>query len=405
MSTSKESYAFKKELEELGSIKGQGTELISLYIPYDFDRSSISSKLTDELSQSSNIKSKTTKKNVQGALEKIIHYLKTVNYQIPKHGVAIFCGSFSRETGGHKIQLLTVVPPKEINIQLYRCDSMFFLDPLKEMTASDEVYGIVVMDKHEATVALLSGKKLDIIKNMVSQVPGKTRAGGQSAQRFERLREVAENEFYKRIADIANSSFSELKNLRGIIFGGPGSTKNHFLNEDYLQTRVKEKVIADMSTGYTDESGIREVVNKSGEIIENAEIVQEKKLMDRFFENIARGERSTYGEKEVREAVLEGRVEILLISEAVKMKRIKLFCGSCEKSKELTVKDFKTFRENIPKCECGATFEIVEAKDLYEELSELAEQIGSGVEIISAETDIGKQFMIAFGGLGAILRF
>ncbi len=212
-----------------------------------------------------------------------------MNYQIPKHGIAIFCGSSSREAGGHKIQLLTVVPPKEINIQLYRCDSMFFLDPLKEMTASDEVYGIVVMDKHEATVALLSGKKLDIIKNMVSQVPGKTRAGGQSAQRFERLREVAENEFYKRIADIVNSSFSELKNLRGIIFGGPGSTKNHFLNEDYLQARIKEKILGDMSTGYTDESGIREVVNKSGELIENAEIVQEKKLMDRFFENIARG--------------------------------------------------------------------------------------------------------------------
>ena len=405
MATSKELFVFRKEIEELESIKGQGTELISLYIPYNYDRSSIASKLTDELSQSSNIKSKTTKKNVQGALEKIIHYLKTVNYQIPKHGVAIFCGSFSRETGGDKIQLLTVVPPKEINIQLYRCDSRFFLEPIKDMTASDEVFGLVVMDKREATIAILNGKKLEIVKNMVSQVPGKTRAGGQSAQRFERLREVAANDFYKRIADVVNPTFAELKNLQGIIFGGPGSTKNHFLNEDYLQNRIKEKIIGDISTGYTDEFGIREILNKSSEIIENAEIMQEKKRMDKFFENIAKGIRSTYGENEVREAIIEGRVDTLLISEGVKLKRIKLYCDACEKSKDVTVKNFAQFKEKLPKCDCGATFGILEAKDLYEELSELAEQIGSKVEIISAETDIGKQFLSAFGGLGAILRF
>ena len=75
----KQEYDIKKELKRLASIRGAGTELISIYVPPDFQISEEIAKLRDEHSQSSNIKSKTTKLNVQGAIEKIIQYLKLYN--------------------------------------------------------------------------------------------------------------------------------------------------------------------------------------------------------------------------------------------------------------------------------------------------------------------------------------
>ena len=90
----KNEYDIKKELKRLSSIKGSGTELISIYVPPDFQISDEIAKLKEEHGQASNIKSKTTKQNVQGAIEKIIQYLKLYKTP-PKNGLIVFCGNIS----------------------------------------------------------------------------------------------------------------------------------------------------------------------------------------------------------------------------------------------------------------------------------------------------------------------
>lgn len=170
---------FKKKLTRLAQYKGRGTELISLYLPEDADRSSVMGQLTEEISQSSNIKSPSTRKNVQGALRKIIGFLKGINFSIPKNGVVIFSGNVSEQEGKIDIRIFTVRPPVELKTKLYWCDSEFHLAPLKEMVKPSEVYGIVTIDKNEATIATLEGKRYDIVARHHSMVAGKTRAGGQ----------------------------------------------------------------------------------------------------------------------------------------------------------------------------------------------------------------------------------
>ena len=88
---------FNKKLRKLKSYKGSGTELISLYIPYGTDRSSVMTQLINEQSQSSNIKDPNTRKNVQGALKKIINLLKQIDFKIPKNCLAIFAGNISKQ--------------------------------------------------------------------------------------------------------------------------------------------------------------------------------------------------------------------------------------------------------------------------------------------------------------------
>ena len=82
-------YDFKKAMQELTSVRGRGTELISVYIPPSKQISDVMAYLRDEYSQSSNIKSKGTMKNVQSAIDSIMSRLKTYK-EVPPNGVVIF---------------------------------------------------------------------------------------------------------------------------------------------------------------------------------------------------------------------------------------------------------------------------------------------------------------------------
>lgn len=200
---------FKKRIKKLKEFSGTGTELITQYVPGEADRSSVMGQLTEEMSQSSNIKSPQTRKNVQGALRKISNFLKSINFKIPPNGLVVFCGNVSEREGRSDIRLFTIKPPKKLKVKLYWCDSEFHLDPLEEMIKPTDIYVLITMDKREATIALLLGKKYEVIAHYTSQVSGKFRAGGQSAKRFEHLREEAAQDFYKKISEKINALFAE----------------------------------------------------------------------------------------------------------------------------------------------------------------------------------------------------
>lgn len=60
----------KKLIKELGGIRGRHTELVSVYVPAGYSLVDVSNQLFQEKGTASNIKSKTTRKNVLTALEK-----------------------------------------------------------------------------------------------------------------------------------------------------------------------------------------------------------------------------------------------------------------------------------------------------------------------------------------------
>ena len=188
--TSLERYRLKKVLDSLSAKEGRGTELVSLYIPPGRQISEIISMLKQEWGTASNIKSDTTRKNVQDAIVRVIQRLKLFR-SVPETGLAIFCGAIPQNgPGSERLETYVVVPPEPINIYLYRCDSRFHIEHLEELLREKETYGILVMDSSGATYATLRGRRLEIIREITSGIPGKHRAGGQSARRFERLREA-----------------------------------------------------------------------------------------------------------------------------------------------------------------------------------------------------------------------
>lgn len=411
---SKNKYQYKKLLDNLEGIRGRGTELISVYIPPDFDLNVVLQQLREEEGTAENIKSKNTRKNVVSALQRIINFLQKYaqkhGNKSPENGMAIFSGNTTGEEGKTNIELYWVEPPEPIESRMYRCDQEFLLDPLKKAMEISEKVGLITLDAKEATVATLKGKNIDIASNLTSGVWGKHSKGGQSAQRFERLREKALDQFLKRVAELANREFSNDKDLKAILIGGPGPTKNRLLDDDYLKQDVQDKVASIVDTGYSSEQGIKELVNKAGEVLEDLDVMKEKTLVQKFMTRVvSENGMVTYGLPEVKRHLKNGAVDTLLISEDRDLERVKLECGACghkfqDVGNEKSTRQKNYSEETCPKC--GKTsLSIVEKKDVIQKLCELADQTGAEVEFISTETEEGKQFNNAFKGIGALLRY
>ncbi|MCX8175031.1 MAG: peptide chain release factor aRF-1 [Candidatus Micrarchaeota archaeon] len=392
-------YELKKQLNALREMKGSGTELISVYIPAGQAISETSNKLREEAGQASNIKSKSTRKNVTDALERIIHHLKTYGNKAPDSGVAIFCGNISDNPAKTDIALFTVFPPEPITVSLYRCDSRFFLEPLERQLAVGESYGIVVMDGREATLAELRGTQVRILHRLNSTAHAKIRKGGQSARRYERLIEESIELYYKRIGEAMDRYF--LNNVKGVVVGGPGPAKDNFVKMSPFNYQIKLLGVVD--TGYTDEYGVREVIAKAEEILAKQEAVVEKQLVEKFIKEVVSGGLATYGEAEVRKAIESRQASKLLISEGLTYKRAKLVDTTTGEVQWVTAKSPLELEERIKAV--GGTVRVEEQKPLIDDLIDLAAQRGVEVAVISPDTAEGAQFLGSFYGIGAFLRY
>jgi len=183
-----------------------------------------------------------------------------------------------------------------------------------------------------------------------------------SQARFARLREGAAHEFYKRIAEVSNKEFYNNPKIRGILIGGPGPTKETFFEGNYLNNEVKKKVLTTQDLSYTEDYGLKELVDKSKDVLAEESITKEKKLMLRFLEMLAKdNSKAAYGKANVKKAIEYGAVEILLISESLD-------------------------------------------NELIEEYIEAVEKFNSTYEIISIDTNEGVQLK-ELGGIAAILRY
>lgn len=398
----KRRYDFKRALEEIRDLKGRGTELVSVYIPPEKQIFDVANYLRGELSQSQNIKSKRTNKAVSGALESILARLKYFKTP-PANGLIFFVGEVATVGDQTKQVQYTLEPPEPITTFMYRCDSEFYIEKLWDMLDEKKTFGLVVVDRAEATIGLLKGKRIIPVKNLPSLVPSKHSRGGQSSVRFERLIEIAAHEFFKKVGEIASETFLNEPDLKGVIIGGPGATKDFFVKEGYLHHEIQKKIIDTFDTGYTDEYGLKEVVEKAKDSLQELDLMREKQLMQRLLEEIRKtdGGLSTYGEEQVRKALQIGAVDILLLSEGLRKVRVKYRC-SCGNSGEATVA--KEGDVKCPKCP-DASPEIIESKDVIDDFYEEAEKVGTTVELLSVDSEEGEMLMKAFGGMAAILRF
>jgi peptide chain release factor subunit 1 len=403
-------YSFQRKLDEIAATKGRATELVTLYVSPGKQISDVMGYLRNEYAQSSNIKSRTTRKNVMWAIESLMGRVRQFK-EPPANGVAFFVGS--KAVGADKSEAVTFIvePPEPLNTYLYRCDSSFFLDPLLAMVHEPDVWGLIVMDRAEVTLGLLRGKRVETLRNRQSLVPSKHGRGGQSAHRFERMIEHAAHEFFVKIAEMAGELFLPRKDtLKGILIGGPGATKEYFYKENYLHHELQQKVVLPLfDTGYTDDFGLKELVEKATQTLHGLEITEEKRIIQRLLNEIRKAESgvAAYGEADVARALELNSVEILLVSEGLRRRRVTFRCTACQTTFERTLPDDAidgVLDGPCPNCQQRMLTEV-SSEDYVEGLFRRATESGASVRLISSESEEGEMLAKAFQGIAAILRY
>lgn len=408
-----ELYKTKKLLEVLKGKKGFHTELISVYIPHDRKISDVTNYLKNEVSESQNIKSKLTRKNVLDGISILLGQLKNIK-RVPENGVVLFSGAIPQNNtpGTEKNELYIVAPPEKVKTFRYHCASEFLLWPLEEMITPKETYGLLVIGRKESAVGYIRGNHLETVREFTSGIHGKHRAGGQSQKRFERQIEEGEMRFYRRISTEVNELFLSMEDLGGIFIGGPGPSKEKFVNDESLDYRLREKILDVVDLGYSGSEGLRALIEKIKDKISNLKYVREKMVMARFLKEISNDSGlATYGLDEVQKALNYNAVDTLIFSEKLDMHKVRLECSNCEYTESRTVRENELMKieskiqeESCPKCNSN-TFKIAGMNSIIEELGEVAETTGTDIEIISTETEYGEMLFSTFGGIVAILRY
>ena len=403
-------YKLRKLIKELKSKRGRGTELISLYIPPKRKISDVINYLRQEYSTASNIKSDTTRKHVQEALTKVIERLKYFN-EAPENGLVVFCGAVPQNgPGSEKMEIYVIIPPETLNINLYRCDDHFHTEYLEKTLEEKDVYGLISIDVNQAAIGLLEGDNIKVLSEHTSGIPGKHRAGGQSARRFERLREMAIHHYFDRIAKHVNEELlreSIFGRLKGILIGGPGFTKHDFIKEADLDYRLRKLIIAIIDTNYSGEEGLRELVTKASDILKNVRYVYEKKIVDKFMFLIAKKpEMVLYDLKSILKNIYTNAIDTLIIVEDFEYFQVTLRCDNCGYSftKLITLKELQEIEGRLcGKCRNGF-YRTVERKSILDLVMELSQSLHFNLVIISPRTEHGVMFK-RLGGIGAILRY
>ena len=406
-------YKIRKTLDELSQKTGHGTELISVYIPKGKQLHEVITILKEEQGTADNIKSDLTRTHVVDSLGKVIQRLRLYK-KTPERGLVIFCGALPPEGGGpigsEIINTYELDPPKDLKTFLYRCDDHFHVDVLKDMLKDDNLIGFLAIDAKDTGWGLLYGDRIEVLSETGSGVAGKHRQGGQSAKRFQKLREMELTYYFNRVAQTTKEYFIDIYPVKGLIISGPGPTKEEFINGNYLEYRLQDMIISTIDSSYAGSEGIREAFTKSGEILSDFRMVEEKQIVEKLFKHInSHSGLGTYGLNEIIKLLKNNVVETLIITDNTDLYRIEVKCKRCQHIQEEILErpkviSRKTELLNSPCPNCKAMDLEAIQQDIVDYLALIAAKTGSKIEVISGKAEHGMMIS-SLGKIGAILRY
>lgn len=330
-------------------------------------------------------------------------------FPVPPNGLVVYCGTVLTDEGKEKKVNISFEPFKPINTSLYLCDNKFHTEALAELLDSDASFGFIIMDGNGALYGTLSGNTRTILHKFGVDLPKKHGRGGQSALRFARLREEARHNYVRKVAEHAAQHFltDNKCNVAGLILAGSADFKTELAQSDLFDARLSAKVIRTVDVSYGGENGFNQAIELSAADLANVKFVQEKKLIQKYFDEISlETGKYCFGIDDTFKALDLGAVETLIVWENLEVNRYQL---KDSEGKEVVLmlnkeqeKDTDLFKDKTT----GEPMEqVAEPQLLLEWLAENYRQFGTNLEFVTDRSQEGMQFCKGFGGIGGVLRY
>ncbi|KAN0075377.1 Peptide Chain Release Factor eRF1/aRF1 [Tylopilus felleus] len=397
----------KKLIKSLDSARGAGTSMISLIIPPKDQISRASAMLTQEFGTASNIKSRVNRLSVLAAITSTQQRLKLYN-RVPPNGLVLFVGTILTDEGKEKKVSFDFEPHKPINTSLYLCDNKFHTEALSELLESDSRFAFIVMDGNGTLFGTLAGNTREVIHKFTVDLPKKHGRGGQSALRFSRLRDEKRHNYVRKVAELAVQHFitNDKVNVSGLVLAGSADFKTELSQSDMFDPRLASKVIKVVDVSYGGENGFNQAIELAAESLSNVKFVQEKKLIQKYFDEISQDtNKYCFGVDDTLRALELGAVETLIVWENLDVTRYILRNAAGEEILVHSSGREKDREKFIDKSTGLEMEQVTEAQSLLEWFAEKYKDFGTNLEFVTNRSQEGAQFVKGFGGIGGLLRY
>ena len=362
-----------------------------------------------------------------GAITSTQQKLKLYN-RVPDNGLVLYCGTILTDDGKEKRVNIDFEPFKPINNSLYLCDNKFHTEvtldskrfvllhnfiflckALNELLEDDDIFGFIVMDGNGCLYATLQGNTRTVLHKFTVDLPKKHGRGGQSALRFARLRMEKRHNYVRKCAEMAVQFFiaDNRCNVAGLVLAGSADFKTELMQSDMFDPRLQKQVIKTVDVSYGMDPGFNQAIELSSECLANVKLVQEKRLLQRYFDEISQDTgKYCFMVQDTLQALEMSSVETIIVWENLLINR-------------LTVKNTSTGEEKVlhltPEQEqndtyfhdpvTGVQLEIIDRLTLVEWLANTYKSFGAALEFVTDRSQEGSQFCRGFGGIGGLLRW
>jgi peptide chain release factor subunit 1 len=339
------------------------TCLVTVYIPPKKQIHLVVSQLQGEIGTASCIKSHRTKLAVQSALTTAIAKLKALKVT-PARGLALFAGEVF--INGKEDKISEIIEPL-INIEKadYVCGKRFDTEELRKSLVDYERVGFVVMDGSSLLLGTISGNKRETLFKKEVELPKHHKKGGQSSMRFARLRLEARQSYIIATCGYIKRIFitDDRPNVAALVIGGFAELKDEMLGKesDHFDKRLKPIIRKVCKLSNSGEEGFTQLIKQSEDILGRVRFLTEQELLENL---------RTSQEKMDQMSVI-GRRDTMECLEMQAIKKIILW-------------------EDIPDLEW---------------FSDRSKEFGFEIEVVDNKSEIAAQFVRAYGGVAAFLRY
>lgn len=383
--------------------------MVTLAIPPKDPINKIMGLLNDEFAQAASIKSKQTMTSVQSAITSTREKLKLYR-NTPTNGLIVFCGTILMDDNKtEKKQTYDLEPFKPVPSFKYDCQGRFNTQVLQYLLEDDEKFGFIIVDGNGALFATLQGNERTILQKISVELPKKHGRGGQSANRFARIREEKRGHYVTRVAELATQNFisNSVPNVKGIVMAGSADFKTVIQNSNDFDKRLTPVIVGTYDVSYGGENGLNQAITQSADALANVRFVEERKLVQKFFEDISLDTGMiVFGVVDTMKALEMSALEKLLLYDEIEITRYEIRQPGKDDPK---IHYLTPAQEEDPKyfkdAETGVELEVINSEPLGDWLMVNYQHFGCKIELITDKTQEGFQFCKGFGGVGGLLRY
>jgi len=122
----------------------------------------------------------------------------------------------------------------------------------------------------------------------------------------------------RRVGELAVQFFitNDRPNVAGLILAGSAEFKTELSDSDLFDPRLRAIVVKIVDVSYGGENGFNQAIELSQEALSNVKFVQEKKLIQQYFDLISQDtNRYCFGISDTFKALEQGAVETLIVWE------------------------------------------------------------------------------------------